>query len=209
MAAVATVNTPDAMMAAVTWIANQYECRAGTSGAGATYKHKHGDAQRQHDRRHHEDTEVAGRLPRHHDRNAVTAVNASASVNSYMLPHGNRCTAAPRLTIAPQMQQPADDGERPPRPCPPGWRRTKTDHERCDLAATDVAAAASRRRPPGHQQEQLRGRRPPLSSPPAPRAVVAESGVDRVAEERQRVGGDAAGNEVVREPGQPDIDVHG
>ena len=94
-----TKNIAVALIAATTWIFSQYEFSAGTSGPALTYRTVPGEAQVQHDRHQHENAEPAGLLASQQHQERVTTMNATTVENSYMLPHGTRWAAKPRVTM--------------------------------------------------------------------------------------------------------------
>src|SRR5262249_42776216 len=94
-----TSRMPDATEAAVTWMSSQYEFSAGTSGPAGAYS-------TMPSRPSSRATASAAKSPRwrRFGRRTTTAsqtvmpTNDPASTNSYMLPHGTRCAAKPRVT---------------------------------------------------------------------------------------------------------------
>ena len=112
----------------------------------------------------------------------MTAVKASARVNSYMLPHGNRCTDSAAADDRAQVQQPADDRE----------RDANLAHRLADERIAIARAVSRRLGRNGVGRPVVRYRAADKSSHAdvdrccldrAPRQVVAEGGVNRIAEE--------------------------
>src|SRR5689334_8333231 len=94
-----TSRIPEAVIAAVTWIFSQYELSAGTSGPAFVYSRIPSTPSRM--------TSVnvtkspSGRIDGRRTSttsHAVAPTRVAASTNSYMLPHGTRPAARPRVT---------------------------------------------------------------------------------------------------------------
>ena len=91
---------PSPLAAAETWMASQYDCSAGTSGAAGANSTLPA-------RNISTTTGMSTNMPRNRSAGirqstmiqAATATKPITIENSYMLPHGTRCTANPRRKI--------------------------------------------------------------------------------------------------------------
>src|SRR3569623_630161 len=109
-----TRNAPVAVIAATTWILIQYELSAGTSGPGAAYRtvparpryRMFGAITNAPSERTASVLRclpvIAARMRGcvSRKRYVVTATRVTMHENSYMFPHGTRCTATPRVVTA-------------------------------------------------------------------------------------------------------------
>src|SRR6266545_3379792 len=182
-----TRKIPDAVTAAVTWIFSQYELSAGTSGATFVYSSipsmpssttstsvTKSPSGRRYGRRVSSTSQ------------AVAPTRHTASTNSYMLPHGTRCAASPRVTRQPRCSSAASPvSASPARPA---------------SAATRAFSASPRPAPAGGpspvtRPDQLPGRHPPDHRPGAERVL------HRVGQHGQCVPEDRVHEELVGERG--------
>src|SRR5207248_8162140 len=117
-------NTPDAVIAAVTWIFSQYELSAGTSGA--TFVYSSIPSMPSRITRTSVTNRPSGRSTGRRvtsTSQAVAPTKQTAMMNSYMLPHGTRCAANPRVTMAARCSsQPTAVSTSAPRPANPAMR---------------------------------------------------------------------------------------
>src|SRR6266540_2833825 len=180
-----TRKVPVAVIAAVTWMASQYDRSAGTSGAAFAYSTVPA-------RNISRITGNITNMPRYRIRgcrasttqNAATATKPTAEENSYMLPHGIRSTAVPRSTI--EVRCPAapsrvsSTASRPNR-CAGRFTTASRPNFSGDPAAPSPASPDT-----ADGADDVGGADGATSGPPAPTSTFAVAGTAAVSATRPR-----------------------
>src|SRR6266545_931610 len=177
-----TRKIPDAVTAAVTWIFSQYELSAGSSGATFVYSSipsmlssttstsvTKSPSGRRYGRRVSSTSQ------------AVAPTRHTASTNSYMLPHGTRCAASPRVTRQPRCSSAASPvSASPARPASAATRAFSASPRPAPAGGPSPSTSSSISSMPSISSTSAGGPAAPIRSPvPTSSRVATRPTTDR------------------------------